>query len=508
MEKSDLEKLLGGYATNTLTNEERQALFDAALHDQTLFNALADEQALKELLDHPQHRQQLLRSLQQSQPQTEASWLSQVFAWTQQSSNLAIAGSVVVALLAFTFVVRLIDDVGPVPSFLESQRGVKPPAPAPAPASQPMPLQSTEPAPPVTPSVPLNEQPLTPSDSKRSSSSRLEASPQAPPPSAPSHTAKSKRRTVADPATEEAQDEADSELADIPMSTVSEMDSPTAKALLSPRNGWRISARELFFQTTPTIGTGHQSTQGRRQAFNRMRPKTKASPNREPANEFNTIDQFADTSTQPSNQEKLSAQLKASKPEVRKFQPSDTPKAEPPIDVLPLGLRYSLLQQQPDGTFSDVDISTPLASTEMVRLTVEPNQPGYLYVLRSVDQKWRVLFPLRSEGRNPEESSALVEGRTRYTIPETSGLHMKENQTRSYWALLFSREPQPNVHEMGPSLPLPKSSSRPDHNSKNVFKEKVHERLQSGSTEHAVYIIEDGVHPSAYLLTDFTLQYR
>ena len=72
MEPRDLEKLLGGYATNTLTNEERQALFDAALHDQTLFNTLADEQALKELLDHPQHRQVLLRSLQQSQPQTGA----------------------------------------------------------------------------------------------------------------------------------------------------------------------------------------------------------------------------------------------------------------------------------------------------------------------------------------------------------------------------------------------------------------------------------------------------
>ena len=503
MEPRDLEKLLGGYATNTLTTEERQALFDAALHDQTLFNTLADEQALKEVLDHPQHRQQLLRSLQQSQPQTGASWLSQVFAWTQQSSNLAIAGSVVVALLAFTFVVRLIDDVGPVPSSLESNRGVKPPAPV----SKPMPFQPTEPAPAVTPAVPPNEQSPAPSDSKRSSSTRLEASSQAPLPPSPPLMAKRKRRTVTDRATEEAQEEADSELADIPMSALSEMDGPTVKERLSPKNGWQVSARELFYQTTPKIGTKHQSIQGRRQAFNRMRPETQASPNRVPANEFKTIDQFTDTSTQPGNQETLSARLKASKPEIRKFQPSDTTKEEPPMDVLPLGLRYSVLQQQPDGTFLEVDISTPLASTEMVQLTVETNQPGYLYVLRSVDQKWRVLFPLSSEGRHPEESSALVKGRTRYTMPETSGLHIKENQTPSYWALLFSRGPQPNVHEMGPSLPPHKSSSQTDQNTNNVFIEKVHERLQTGAIEHAVYIIEDGAHASTYLLTDFTLQY-
>ncbi|MEX5215109.1 MAG: hypothetical protein NW703_13195 [Nitrospiraceae bacterium] len=53
MAESDLGKLLGGFATDTLTAEERQALFTAALRDQQLFNALADEQALKELLADP-----------------------------------------------------------------------------------------------------------------------------------------------------------------------------------------------------------------------------------------------------------------------------------------------------------------------------------------------------------------------------------------------------------------------------------------------------------------------
>ena len=501
MEKSDLEKLLGGYATNTLTHEERQALFDAALHDQTLFNTLADEQALKELLDNPQTRQQLLRSLPHSQPQTGASWLSQVLAWTQQSSNIAIAGSVVVALLAFTFVVRLIDDVGPVPSSLESNRGLKPPDPV----SKPVPLQSAEPVMPTTPSVPPNDQSLASSDSTRSSSTSLEASPQTPFPPAPSLMAKRKMRASPERATEEFLDEADSGSADIPLSPLSEKEGLAAKDRLSPQNGWRVSARALFYQTTSMIGQGHQSKEGRRQAFSRLRLESQASLKSLPPTEAETTEQFTDSSTQPGDQETpaTSTQLEASKPEVQQFQPRDTPKEESTMDVLPLGLRYSILQQQPDETFSEVDISTPLTSTEMVRLTVETNQPGYLYVLSSVGQEWRVLFPLRSG-----DNSALVEGRTRYTLPETSGFTIKESQSRSHWALLFSRDPQPDVHDPGPYLPLSKSSSRPDHDSENVFIEHVNERLQNGSPEHAVYIIESGAHPSAFLLTDFTLQYR
>ena len=43
MSDHDLEKLLGGFAADTLTPEEKQALYTAALQDQQLFNALADE---------------------------------------------------------------------------------------------------------------------------------------------------------------------------------------------------------------------------------------------------------------------------------------------------------------------------------------------------------------------------------------------------------------------------------------------------------------------------------
>jgi hypothetical protein len=56
----DVRKLLGGYATGNLTKAEQKALYEAALHDDELFTALADEQALRDLLADPAAKRKLL----------------------------------------------------------------------------------------------------------------------------------------------------------------------------------------------------------------------------------------------------------------------------------------------------------------------------------------------------------------------------------------------------------------------------------------------------------------
>jgi len=68
MKHAEAEKLLGGYATGTLTEVERQALFAAALDHQEIFDALADEEALRELLSDPQVKAQLLAALASAAP--------------------------------------------------------------------------------------------------------------------------------------------------------------------------------------------------------------------------------------------------------------------------------------------------------------------------------------------------------------------------------------------------------------------------------------------------------
>lgn len=109
MSEHDLEKLLGGFAVDTLTPEEKQLLYTAALQDQQLFNALADEQAFKELLSDPDVRRRLLASLEQKSASgagDSLSWLD----WFRRPAGLAFAGGLSAAALAVVLGVRIYQD--------------------------------------------------------------------------------------------------------------------------------------------------------------------------------------------------------------------------------------------------------------------------------------------------------------------------------------------------------------------------------------------------------------
>jgi hypothetical protein len=130
MPQRDIEKLLGGYATDTLTEEERKELFAAALHDQTLFNALAYEHALKEVLDDPRARRLLIDALKKKT--TQQYWLENFLAWLRRPSSWALAGSVAVALLAITFVIRMAGLPTPVTERMAGVKALPPPTSEPA----------------------------------------------------------------------------------------------------------------------------------------------------------------------------------------------------------------------------------------------------------------------------------------------------------------------------------------------------------------------------------------
>ena len=146
MSEHELEKLLGGFAADTLTSEEKQSLYTAALQDQQLFNALADEQALKELLADPDVRRRLLASLEQKSASGTGgslSWLD----WFRRPAGLAFAGGLSAAALAVVLGVRIYQD-----SLREAAQSIateeakptSPSAPIP-PASQPATPQAVEP---------------------------------------------------------------------------------------------------------------------------------------------------------------------------------------------------------------------------------------------------------------------------------------------------------------------------------------------------------------------------
>src|SRR5258708_32545446 len=103
MNKEDIQKLIGGYATGSLTDEERLRLFEAALDDQELFDTLQQEQALKDLFDDPFSREQVRRAAAESQPRPRASWFNRT-SWFKRTwiwagaASAALAGGLVFGL--------------------------------------------------------------------------------------------------------------------------------------------------------------------------------------------------------------------------------------------------------------------------------------------------------------------------------------------------------------------------------------------------------------------------
>ncbi|WP_243382512.1 hypothetical protein [Geothrix alkalitolerans] len=99
MKRATAEKLLGGYATGTLTAEERRTLFEAALAHQDLFDALADEEALRELLADPAARAQVLAALAAPDPAS----VKVVPFWRRPGVLGAAAGVLMASLAGLTW---------------------------------------------------------------------------------------------------------------------------------------------------------------------------------------------------------------------------------------------------------------------------------------------------------------------------------------------------------------------------------------------------------------------
>lgn len=91
-----IQRLISGYATGTLSEKQRKLLFEAALEDQELFDELARDQALKELLDTPGVKQRLIESID-VRPQDH--WWAHPLPWALGGSAMAISAG----LMALVF---------------------------------------------------------------------------------------------------------------------------------------------------------------------------------------------------------------------------------------------------------------------------------------------------------------------------------------------------------------------------------------------------------------------
>jgi hypothetical protein len=118
--RDEARKLLSGYATGSLTELERQLLFDAALDDQELFDELAEEQVLKEIIDLPGAKDRLITALTPA-PQRQ-------FVWWPWAAGVAALATIVIAVWTMQ---------RPAPQPTELAANVPVPTAAPAPKQEP-----------------------------------------------------------------------------------------------------------------------------------------------------------------------------------------------------------------------------------------------------------------------------------------------------------------------------------------------------------------------------------
>jgi hypothetical protein len=126
MTPGEARKLLGGYATRTLTDDERIALFEAALSDQGLFEELIQEQTIQEVMDDPVSRAGLLAALGASKP--KRAWWK---VWWVPAGAIAVAACLTVGFL-LTWNSRRPPEMASIERQMVAPSMISQPAPAPA----------------------------------------------------------------------------------------------------------------------------------------------------------------------------------------------------------------------------------------------------------------------------------------------------------------------------------------------------------------------------------------
>lgn len=408
------EHLLSGYATDTLTDEEKRQLFEAALHDQTLFDTLADEEALKAMLADPETRQRILDSLRATEYAGGATregggW----WGWFRQPSRLAWAGSLAALGLVLIFGWQMEKEWGPVVSQEQEaarssskEEGVSRPQ-KPADESAAARKEALERPPAQTERIEgVTQHPAEPTsrvesgevDQFRQVSSeanmetderekgqaigRQRANEQVvPAPSLPSTSDQPKTGRMVQPlATPEVAMPNQAPKVTVPATGADQL---VEEALPSSP-----SAQELFYAASGLLGDEVLLDK----------------------NDKDRADQ--DPSEGLPNAGKPSSKKKALSFPLERDPAGDT--GMPPAR----GLRYSFVQAAKDGQDEEVEIRKINGNWSEIRLSVESNVPGYLYVLAPLGNgKWQRLVTLDPGKMKQTEAGINVKSFQRVEFP-------------------------------------------------------------------------------------------
>jgi len=199
-------------------------------------------------------------------------------------------------------------------------------------------------------------------------------------------------------------------------------------------------------------------------------------------------------------------------------------RASVPTAEAALGLRYSLLHLQPGGSWREVDTSTVFTSGDRIRLQVEANQPGFLYVLhQGSSQEWFVM----------EGSPIRVAMGQRSDVPPGGRFYFDHQPGEEKLFLVLSRARDVELDRMlgiSPAVPPdtpPAAAPAPETprtrspvqlaflrtletevRSRNLAFEKVDLTSAPARAEHAVYVVNTSLGAGARVVVQVSLQHR
>jgi hypothetical protein len=481
MSDHELEKLLGGFAADTLTPEEKRRLYSAALQDQQLFNALADEQALKELLADPDVRRKLLASLDQKSASGAGgslSWLD----WFRRPAGLAFAGGLAAAALAVVLGTKIYQDslkqaVQSVAT--EESKPVSPPVPAPS-ASQ---ATAPQVAGPRAKAEEHAESPMALAKKDVLLDKMIKRERAAPQEQRASEGVgdSMKRRSEQDELSRQAEvslSASGKKAQDVPASVdqkpaASSLPSaavPESKQMQAPAGvplagavASGPSARALFDKTVsePTIEMERHA----QMAAAEERTSGTGTPAEIPPREKKRAERSLGSS----------GKLQSMKQSVER----------------PLGLRYSVIIAGPGGIDMEVDPTTPVGRDDAPRLAVQTYEDGYLSVLstRPSSDKPTMLFPLSGDGR--------VVGRKLIAIALANVFDAQQITEQIRLLITFSRTARDIGH-----------AQQADKNAPRLLIEQVDPSQPGAPAEQAVYVVNPDPAPAAYLSIEVPLSLR
>jgi hypothetical protein len=337
MSREDIQKLLGGYATGTLTSDEQQALFEAALDDQELFDALAREQSLRDLLRDPAAKAQVLAALDER----PARWHERFAWWRPAAAVVAMAGLAV-------FVLSIRRDRAPQPVTV-------------AQVSEPAQMDAIRRAPAAPPEF---DRPVAKESNSKAAAleKRRSATPIAVPPPAPPMSASAPLRDSSSGGGAALGGAVGGVIGGVPGGALlaPKTEAPASPPIAAPDFRAPSDARGLFYQSFAPQDT------------KKAAENTAAAPRQVPQQ---AGQQGAQQQQQPAAQQ--------SQPPFKQNQPLlmnrvAAPPARTRVSPNP-GVRYQILRMAPNGDFSRVDADAVTAG-DIVRIEFMPNENGVLMV--------------------------------------------------------------------------------------------------------------------------------